>query len=188
MAEYPTQPAFIVNPQGWDEHLLQHPVLKFIHAHEKLFDAQRYEECGPFYGPVFTYVKSNGQKLTGEQGIAALHSDYAIFAGHYHEPAYVVVSESEDGGGYRLFGYARMFVNLPPGGGGNGNNGEGRRWDCEAQGAFIFDFVKDPAGPLGFRCKYFQILADPTPILAVAMERDAAGGGGGGGSGAGVGV
>ncbi|KAK3682193.1 hypothetical protein B0T22DRAFT_484273 [Podospora appendiculata] len=183
--DYPTQPAFVVQAQGWDEHLLQHTVMKFIHAHEQLFDAQKYDECGPFYGPVFTYVKSNGQKLTGEQGVVALHGDYTVFAGRFHEPANVVVSETEDG--YRLFGYARIFVNLPVVTGNNGSSSQagdgsdrkcrdlqGRRWDCEAQGAFIFDFLRDPAGPLGFRYKFFQILADPTPILSVAMERDAA--------------
>ena len=56
-------------------------------------------------------IKTNGQTLTGTDAIKGLADDYALFAEHFHEPVYGMISD--DGDGYRLFGHAKMFVNLP---------------------------------------------------------------------------
>jgi len=122
-----------------------------------------------------TYVKSNGESFAGEAAVAAMQADYALFTDFFHEPTYGTVASNPDGSSYRLIGYAKMFVNLPAGAGGGGEKKytdlQGRGWECQAQGAFIFDVVKDPAGPQGLRIKFFQMFADPTPILGEAIKR-----------------
>lgn len=83
---------------------------------------------------------------------------------------YGSVSDTSDGG-YRLIGWAKMFVNLPGGGEKKHVDLQGRGWECLALGSFIFDLVRDPEGPQGFRMKSAQIFADPTPILGEAIKR-----------------
>jgi hypothetical protein len=116
-----------------------------------------------------TYTKSNGQTLSGEAAVAALHSDYSLFAGYFHEPVFGSISDTEDG--YRLIGWAKMFVDLPGGGEKKHTDLQGREWECLAFGSFIFDVVKDASGPQGFRVKALQMFADPTTILVEAIKR-----------------
>jgi hypothetical protein len=117
-----------------------------------------------------TYTKSNGQTLSGDAAVTAMHGDYALFAEYFHEPVYGSISDIADGG-YRLIGWARLFVNLPGDGERNHSDLEGREWECVSFASFIFDVVKDEDGPQGFRMKSMQIFADPTTILGVAIKR-----------------
>jgi len=117
-----------------------------------------------------TYVKSNGQSFSGEAAVTALHGDYALFTGVFHEPVFGSISGTADGG-YRLIGWAKMYVNLPGGGEKKHTDLQGRKWECLSFGSFIFDIVKDPEGPQGFRIKGAQTFADPTPILGEAIKR-----------------
>ncbi|KAK3375748.1 hypothetical protein B0T24DRAFT_718283 [Lasiosphaeria ovina] len=181
MASFPTQPAFVVHPTGWSENLLAHPMGRFLHAHEKLFDAADWDGARAFYTPDFEYVNGKGQAVSGAAAAGdALRGEYALFAAFFHEPVYGTAHAVElpaGEKGYRLFGCARMFVNLPAG------NQEvvekahvdchGRAWECVANGAFLFDAVEDEEGPTpeGLRMKRFQIFADPTAILGEAVRR-----------------
>ncbi|KAK0643731.1 hypothetical protein B0T16DRAFT_459843 [Cercophora newfieldiana] len=167
---FPTQPSFVVHAKGWDSNLLAHPVPRFLYAHEEVFDAKDLERCKPFYASDMTYTKSNGQIFSGDAAVTALHGDYALFTDVFHEPVYGSISETANGG-YRLIGWAKMFVNLPGGGEKKHVDLQGREWECLSNGAFIFDLVKDSEGPQGFRMKSMQIFADPTPILGEAIKR-----------------
>lgn len=167
---FPTQPAFVLHAQGWDANLLSHPMAAFLHAHELVFDAKDLEACYPFYAPDMTYIKGTGQAFTGHQAHTAMHADYALFDKYYHEPSFGVITQNPDGG-YRLFGYAKMFVDLPDAKEKKFTDLQGRSWECQGHGAFLFDVVKDAAGPQGFRIKFFQIFADPTAILGDAVRR-----------------
>ncbi|KAK3385733.1 hypothetical protein B0H63DRAFT_473499 [Podospora didyma] len=171
---YPTEPAFVIHAQGWDENLLKHPMMKFLHAHEKVFDAKDFEACKAYYASDITFVKGTGETFTGQAAVEAMHAEYAMFPASFHEPVYGVISDNANGG-HRLLGYARMFVNLP-GGGGEANNTthadlQGRKWDCQAHGSFLFDVVKDETGPLGYKFTYYQVFANPLPILGEAIKR-----------------
>jgi len=84
------------------------------------------------------------------------------------EPVYGVIHETEDG--YRLFGYAKMYINLPVPGEKKFEDLQGRKWECQGHGAFIFNVVKDDS-PLGMKFTHYQIFADPTPILSEAIKR-----------------
>jgi hypothetical protein len=166
---YPTQPAFVAFPKGWDEEILQHPMLQFLHEHEKDFDAKKPHDAKPYYSADMHYQKSNGQSFHGAAAVAQAYADYEMFVAHYHEPFYGVVTETE--GGYRLAGFAKMYVNLPGEGDRNYEDLQGRKWECVAEGAFLFEAIKDETGVQGFRVKSWKIYADPTPILGVALKK-----------------
>jgi len=171
---FPTQPAFVLHAQGWDANLLAHPMAAFLYAHEHVFDAKDFEGCRPFYHPDMTYIKGTGKVFSGHEAHTATHADYALFDKYFHEPSFGVITENPDGG-YRLFGSAKMFVNLPGPPVDDANKKftdlQGRKWECQGHGAFLFDVVKDEAGPQGFRIKFFQIFADPTAILGDAVKK-----------------
>lgn len=167
---FPTEPAFVVHAQGWDAGLLRHPMAQFLHAHEHVFDAKDIEGCKPFYTPDITFIKGNGQAFSGDAAVTAMFAEYALFAEYFHEPSFGVFTENPDGG-YRLFGYAKMFVDLPGAVDKKHIDLAGRAWECQAHGAFLFDVVKDPEGPQGFRIKFFQLFSDPTAILGHAIKR-----------------
>ncbi|KAK0611683.1 hypothetical protein B0T14DRAFT_333617 [Immersiella caudata] len=137
---FPTQPSFVVHSRGWDANLLQHPVPRFLHAHEDVFDAKDLEGCKPFYASDMTHTKSNGQTFSGEAAVAALRGDCSLFAGYFHEPVFCSISETGDS--YRLIGWAEMFVDLPGGGEKKYTDLQGREWECLAFWSFIYDVVK----------------------------------------------
>src|SRR5512142_1988430 len=85
------------------------------------------------------------------------------------EPVYGSIHDTPDG--YRLFGYAKLFVDLPIPGEKIHEDLSGRKWECQGHGAFIFDVVKDASGPLGLKFKTWQTFADPTLILGEAIKR-----------------
>jgi len=64
-----------------------------------------------------------------------------------------------------------MYVDLPVPGEKVYTDLSGRKWECQSQGAFIFDVIKDASGPLGLKFKNWQTFADPTPILGEAIKR-----------------
>ena len=71
-----------------------------------------------------------------------------------------------------MFGYAKVFVNLP--GEGSGKKVEdllGRKWDCIEHATFIFDVVRDDTGVRGLRFKSMKHFGDPTPIFGEAIRR-----------------
>jgi hypothetical protein len=194
---FPTQPAFVMYAKGWDENLLAHPMMKFLHAHEVVFDAKKWDECLPFYAPNCEYTKPNGLCLKGDAAIEGMKEDYALFVdcyreqppapspippssffvfhcpgltqNHTDEPVYGIIVDIP--GGHRLYGYARLYVNLPVPGEKKFKDLEGREWECQAHGSFLFDVVKDATGPLGYKFTAWQTFADSSPILVEAIKR-----------------
>jgi len=166
---FPTQPAFVVTAKGWDENMLRHPIMQFLHSHEQVFDGKKRDECRPYYCDDLVYQKSSGQVFHGEDAIRQSHDDYAMFAAHFHEPAFGIATETENG--YQLAGFAKMYVNLPGDGERKYEDLQGRKWECVAEGGFLFEVVKDATGVLGMKCKSWKVFADPTPILSVALKK-----------------
>ena len=82
---FPTQPAFVVHAQGWDEALLQHPLMKFLWEHEQLFDAKKHDECAVFYQPDIVYKRANGMVLTGQDAIQGFIQEYSLFKEYFRE-------------------------------------------------------------------------------------------------------
>jgi len=166
---YPTVPAFTVAAKGWDDNMLVHPMSKFLHAEEKLWDAKEYDKCEAFFAPEFVYTKSTGQAFSGNQGFKQVVADYALFAEHFHEPEGGVITETDNG--YCLMGHVKLFVNLPVPGDKKFEDLQGRKWECVSQAAFKVYVKKDADGPEGLRFVSMQTFADPTPILAEAIKR-----------------
>ncbi len=138
--------------------------------HETAFDNKEFDKLGPYYADGVTYIKGSGAVVTGRAAVlAALQDDYSLFTHHFHEPVYGVVTDTTDG--YRLFGYARVFINLPGAGERKFQDNQGRLWEAVSQGAFLFDVVKDPTGPGGLKFTHYQIFADPTPVLGSAVRK-----------------
>lgn len=179
---YPTKPAFQVYAKGWDANLLKHPMMQFMRAHNLLFDTKQYPACVPYYSPTMTYVKSSGEIFSGrDSAVNALNKSYTLFSEYFHEPVYGTIVDHEDGQGHRLFGTAKMFVNLAgpiplPEAERRHEDLSGKKWECVTQGGFIFDARKTTdeertGGLPEYRLEYFQIMADPVPILKEAVRR-----------------
>lgn len=168
---FPTTPAFAFLCKGWDETLLQHPMMKFMHAHEIDFDIKRSRaNDDKYYHDDFVFIKSTGESFAGKAGVEQMHADYAMFAKYFHEPNYGIVVDTPSG--HTLFGQATIYVDLAaPGGEKRFEDLQGNSWDCRGEGAFLFDVVRDPAGVVGYKFTKFQLFADPTPILGEAIKR-----------------
>lgn len=149
--------------------MLVHPMMRFLREHEKDFDAKDFDNGKQYYASNFVYVKTNGQSFSGDVAVKQLVEDYALFKEHFHEPIYVVITETEDG--YCLLGHAKLYVNLPVPGEKKYEDLQGRKWECLALGAYKFNVVKDDTGVQGLRFTSFQTFADPTPILSEAIKR-----------------
>ncbi len=80
---FPTKPAFVVYAKGWDDATLAHPMMRFLHEHEKDFDAKNFEAVKPMYAADAVYVKADGTSLRGDAAFDALVADYALFAEHF---------------------------------------------------------------------------------------------------------
>jgi hypothetical protein len=170
---FSTETATVVYPKGWDSTMEQHPMGVFMHQHCLRFDAKKYDGLEVFFNfDKFRYVKSNGESFTGKQAFDQGIADYGMFADYAHEPTFGVFTPNADGG-YRLFGYAKLYVDLPGSEGVNNTHEDlkGRKWEIVAHGAFIFDVEKADDSPFGFRLTYQQTFADPTPILGEAIKR-----------------
>jgi hypothetical protein len=172
---YQTPPTFVAeNVNGWPDWMLDNPMVKFMQESNKDFDLKIYDATKGFWGPEFTYTKSDGTSFSGEEAIKELYGSYALFETFYHEPADFVVYENQGPeGGYTLMGCAKLYVNLP---GGEGKektvtDADGKKWDCVAPGGFTFVTVKDEGNGYGLHFKSSRILADPLPILKEAIKR-----------------
>jgi len=168
---FPTTPAFTAVAKGWDDNLLAHPVMKFVHAEQMHWNAREYDKCEPFFAPEFVYTKSTGQTFSGSGNVAfkQMVAHFAMFADHFHEPVYGVITETENG--YSLFAQIKLFVNLSVPGDKKFEDCEGRKWECVAQGAFRVNVKKDADGPMGLKFVSLQSFSDPTPILGEAIKR-----------------
>jgi hypothetical protein len=167
---FPTQPCFVTACKGWDEALLRHPMLQFLHKFSQLFDSNPgVEACRPYYAPGYAYAKTTGETFSGEAAVQQTHADFGLFAAWHHEPSFAMVTETDDGRGYVLAGFARTYVNLPGDGGRAVEDLQGRRWECVGDGAFRFVVVRDPETGMKFR--EWKVCADPMPILGVALKR-----------------
>jgi hypothetical protein len=82
---FSTEPAFVVFAKGWDINLLAHPMMKFLHEHEQLFDAKKFEECRPYYADNIVYIKGNGTVVSGPGTVDTMEGDYALFKEHFRK-------------------------------------------------------------------------------------------------------
>ena len=149
---------------------------RWLDEHTALFHEKNFEACKLYYAPDFVFVKSTGELITGDDGVNAFHAQYALFDLFFHGPVYSTIVATDDG--YRLMGFARLYINLPASSLNEYGREErkhedmhGRKWDCVGQAAFFFDTVTDPSSPHGQYFKRMQSLMDPVHVLAMAVER-----------------
>ena len=170
---YPTKPAYIVEScDGWEPKLLEHPVFDWMQDHEEAFDwgDMKSGPHTPWHTDDFTFTSPTGETIEGGapawDGVVKM---YAPLVGHYHEPRWFVIWETENG--YILTGSAIMYGNLPVPGDKKHKDLKGREWDVAGPGAFHFEYVKDPSGPKGLKMKAEKIYANVLLLAAEMVKR-----------------
>jgi len=169
---YPTVPAYIQTPKGWESRLKEHPVFDWMYDHHLLFDSGEMKTTpyNVWHTDDFTFTKSDGVTIApGEQSWAVMWEQYAPFTKFTHEPAWLVIWETATG--WELTGYARLFANLPVPGESIHEDVDGNKWDVQGHGMFQFTYVKDPSGPKGIKMGTFKLFADPTPLFGEMIKR-----------------
>ncbi|KAK0653025.1 hypothetical protein B0T16DRAFT_455337 [Cercophora newfieldiana] len=172
----PHENVFIVNRRGWHPESLSHPAIRWIYEYHVSFEVRDNVACAPYYSTNMTYVRGNGQSLSGASALAALQSDFAL-PHDFHsdlERAVVIEQPSDNGssGGYLVWAQTRMYANLPGEGGEKKHvDTDGKAWEAKTEGVYIVDLVRDKEGPHGLKVLSVQGFADPTPLLGVAVRR-----------------
>jgi hypothetical protein len=168
---YLSKPVYLnEDARGWQNK--EHPVIDWMYDYEQAFDFGDMKQTGPaaWVTDDFVFVHPCGREF---RGIAAAWegtlSTYAPFAAHYHEPQRYVIWETDSG--YKLTGVAKMYVKLPAPGESKCKDLEGREWDCVADGAFEFEYVKDASVPKGLKVKRQAIYSDPLGFMSEMVAR-----------------
>ena len=171
---YPTQPAFIQYSSGWEQRWRTHPVYDFMCEHHLAFDEgnMKTQPYTDWHTSELTLTKPNGETVSpGQPSWDALLEQYAPFSAHRHQPVWVAIWETDDGG-YEFVGNAKMFADLlVPGGVKSKQDSNGRKWDVEGQAMSMCRFVRDPSGPKGLKLAYFKLFLDPTPLMGEMVKR-----------------
>jgi len=169
---YPTTPAFVVHCKGAEPSLREHPVSDFLVNHQQAFDNgnMKNEPYTVFHTDDFTFTKTDGTTLPpGEASWKGWLEIYAPFTEHYHEARQVCVYERN--GGWEMVGSANIYANLQVPGEKTKTDLTGRKWDITSPGTFVFNCVKDPSGPKGFKLKSTTLFGDGVPVLREMMKR-----------------
>jgi hypothetical protein len=172
MASYPTKPAYIMYCSGWEERVKEHPVFDWMADHEEAFDfgTAKSDPYTKWFTSDFTFVDSTGKTTKGADAWQEMLALYAPFSGHFHEPFFGVIFETETG--FELIGCAKIFANLAKEGDGEKKkDGQGREWDLEAPGAFHFTYVRDESGPKGLKLSSERLYADKIPVVGAMLKR-----------------
>jgi hypothetical protein len=169
---YPTIPAYQAHCKGAEPRLREHPVLDFLFDHQEAFDRgnMKTEPYTVFHTDDFIFTKTDGTVLPpGEASWKGWLESYASFSEHLHEARYCCVYERD--GGWEMMGLATIYANLHVPGEKTKTDSSGRQWDVAVPGALLFNCVKDPAGPKGFKVKSMALFGDGVPIVGEMMKR-----------------
>lgn len=169
---YKTIPAYQSYTNGMEDRLREHPVLDFLFHHQESFDYgnMKTEPYTAFHTDDYTFTKTDGTVLPpGEASWKGFLEGYAPFTEHLHEARYCCVYERN--GGWEMVGVAYIYGNLHVPGEKAKTDLTGRKWDVAVPGAFIFNCVKDPAGPKGFKVKSTTLFGDTAPVVGEMIKR-----------------
>jgi hypothetical protein len=172
MSSAPTKPAF-VHSGYWDPTTRKHPAMKWMEAFNKDFDANGVNP--KWYTADASIQKADGTEFYGREGVIAVARElYGPFTSYFHEPYFVMCSETDDG--YEMLGQAKLFANLP----GAPAAGEckvkdksGKEWDLSVPAAMHFWYVNDEKAEngLGMAIKRTEIMSDGSVPMGIMLKR-----------------
>jgi len=170
---FPLTPAFITESAGWDK-VRAHPAMQWMEKYTLAFDADQLASSSfsDWHTDDLTYQKGTGEVITGgETAFKACLEVYAPFAAHLHEPAFVIVWETEDG--YEMVGQATLFADLKvPGGEKKMADLTGRKWDIGIPGMFRFSYMKVEGAPHdGLKMRRNEVFSDSGPAIVEMLKR-----------------
>lgn len=169
---YATVPAYVQYVRGWDPKYREHPVIDWMFDYEALLDwgDLRKGPHTPWHADDFFFTKPSGERIQGgAKAWASMLELYAPYTSYYHEPRFYIIWETATG--WELIGSATVYAKLAAPGEATKTDGEGRKWDIEAPGAFHFVYVKDPTGPKGLKLQGQSLFADGMPIIGEMLKR-----------------
>ncbi|KAI9764616.1 MAG: hypothetical protein M1839_005802 [Geoglossum umbratile] len=170
---FPTVPAF-VHIGDWNDQTRKHPATKMMEIITNKFD-QSCVSDPRWYAADSSFHNADGSDYRGlEKTNLAVKQSYERFTSHYHEPHSIVCIEAHDG--YKMWGQAKLFGNLP----GVPAEGEkkvkdrlGREWDVCIPGGYFNYYVRDErAEPgLGMVIKRAEVAADSSIVERIISKR-----------------
>lgn len=182
---YPTKPAFI-HSGGWSAETRAHPALKFLEEYAAShFDQQAWNtnHFSEWHHSDWHLTKADNTVVSGghEVWTEGIPSIYGPFAGHLHDPTFLIVWDTEEG--YEMIGEANVFLDLnvaeeDKGADESGTTKEkdsnGKEWDALMPGSFHFWFAKAEGGEgntHGLLMKRTQLFADSAPITGLMIKK-----------------
>lgn len=170
-----TAQVFMHTTNSWDAATRSHPAGAFLEKYALVLEQADWKMPYTEYcHPEWTLAQANGTVTHGaHESWAALKELYGNFTAFQHEPAFIIIWETE--AGWDVIGLANVFVNLP-GGSAQGEQKvkdvKGREWDLSAPGAFRFQYVKDDkAKHGGILLKRTDIFSDSGPAVVTLLKR-----------------
>jgi len=110
MASVPTVPAF-VHSGGWDETTRKHPATKAMELLTNEYDNSNVLNPA-WYTSNASFQTPDGLEYDGlDAMMEATKQAYEPLTSHYHEPQSIICIEAGDG--YKMYGQAKLFGNLP---------------------------------------------------------------------------
>jgi hypothetical protein len=126
------------------------------------------EPSGKYLTPQHTFVKPNGDTITGgDATFTSLQKEvYGHFSEHLHDPEFLVAWDTQDGWG--MLGIATLYWNLAAKGDKKVKDKSGKEWDGKGPAAFRFGYVK---GTEGIRLERTEIMADSAGAVVEMLKR-----------------
>ena len=110
--------------------------------------------------------KPDGTRVKGaDDAWKAIAEIYAPFAGHRHEPDFLVAWETADGWG--MIGAAKVYFNLHGPVQESVTDPDGKKWHGAGPGAFYFELVKQGSG---MKYKEIRVYTDSTPAIRLMLK------------------
>ncbi|KAB8346053.1 hypothetical protein FH972_023105 [Carpinus fangiana] len=167
----PLTQAFI-HHGSWSDTTRAHPALAWFEGYTKdLIDAQKWDTpAAEHHDPDFWLQKPDGTVIKGaDQAWAAVHELYQPFAAHFHDPTFLVLSDTSDG--WTMAGQANVFGNLQgPLGETKATDSTGKAWELMTPAMFIFHFVKS-SNKAGVALKSTRIFSDSGPAIVAMLKK-----------------
>ena len=170
----PTNSA-LVHSGYWDDETRAHPAMKFMEEYTISFvDARNWDgSISEWYTKDYLVVHSNGQVVEGQAGVDSVKEIYQRFAKNFHEPYFLICSETEYG--WEMIGQAKLYVNhqgQPVQGESKVKDKQGREWDAAVPGAFRFEYTKESgAAHGGVLLRRSELHVDSLPFFDTMVKR-----------------
>ena len=132
---FPTKPCFAYHPKGWDDAVLQHPAMAFMHRFTHEWCETKAAHSQPFsdwYAPGYELGSHDGRRFTGDMAAKAFVKSVELYSSSTVEISACYLEETEDG--YTGVATGMIYANFVVPGEKTCKDSQGREWELCVSG------------------------------------------------------